>query len=144
MNNNDRRIQINEHGMSDTGKDTYVPVSCVRCGESIGYVVATGHTTWLCESCGDGKFVAVDDSGQAETPAGIKKQIADIIYRVAVDAANSKPIDELQSAVEILRMVEDRLTSKDTIAAVSRATNYASIPTRLVLTIAFSSITDEG
>lgn len=59
MNNSDRRIQINEHGMSDTGKDTYVPVSCVRCGESIGYVIATGHTTWLCEVCGEGKFVAL-------------------------------------------------------------------------------------
>ena len=38
----------------------YIPVSCVKCGEPVGYVIATGHTAWLCETCGDGKFVAVE------------------------------------------------------------------------------------
>lgn len=38
----------------------YIPVSCVKCGKPLGYVVAYGHTTWLCEVCGDGKFVAVE------------------------------------------------------------------------------------
>lgn len=84
--------------------------------------------------------MAAHDEPSATT--GIKKQIANIIYRVAVDAANSKPIDEVERAAQILALIEQQLLSTSTVKEVSKATNYASIPTRFVLAVAFNSIMD--
>lgn len=46
--------------MKESRLKTDVKVSCQSCGADVGYVVKDGHKEWLCESCGDGKMVAVN------------------------------------------------------------------------------------
>lgn len=41
-------------------KQTDIEVFCASCGTSCGYVVEQGHRDWLCASCGNGKFRAVN------------------------------------------------------------------------------------
>jgi hypothetical protein len=43
-------------------KDKYVQVECQRCGNPIGYVVASGWREWLCHECsGTGREEPVGD-----------------------------------------------------------------------------------